>query len=92
MEDREVHDICQVVGNSLQVHPPDKAALHLHQVSEEELSQLRELPQKRIKRSSVRATSPQDVLAPSVLLSTPFCLSPIPHDSCSPGETSSSGE
>lgn len=46
MEDREVQYICQVVGNSLQVHPPDVAALCLHQVGEEELSQLRELPQK----------------------------------------------
>lgn len=46
VEDGEVQDICQVVGNSLQVHPPDVAALCLHQVGEEELSQLRELPQK----------------------------------------------
>lgn len=70
MEDREVHEIHQVPGNSLQVHPPHVAALHLHQVGEEELSQLRELPWKGIMRSSVRATK-QDVLAPSILLHLP---------------------
>lgn len=84
MEGGEVHNICQVVGNSLQVHPPDVAALHLHQVGEEELSQLRELPQKGILHSSVRATSPQDVLAPSILPSTPFCPSPMLSHSSSP--------
>lgn len=84
VEDGEVHDICQVVGNSLQVHPPAVAALHLHQVGEEELSQLWELPQKGIMRSSVRATSPQDVPAPSVLLSTRFCPSPMLSHSLSP--------
>lgn len=66
LEHRKVHDICQVPGNSLQVHPPHVAALHLHQVGEEELSQLRELPWKVIMHSSVRATK-QDVLAPSIL-------------------------
>lgn len=46
MEDREAHDICKVMGNSIQVHSPDVAALHLHQVGEKKLSQLRVLPQK----------------------------------------------
>lgn len=71
VENREVHDVCQVPGNSLQVHPPLVAALHLHQVGEEELSQLWELPRKEIMRSSVRTTK-QDVLAPSILPSTPI--------------------
>lgn len=46
MEDRKAHDIFQVVGDSLQVHTPDIVALHLHQVGEKELPQLRVLPQK----------------------------------------------
>jgi len=93
VEDGEAHDVCQVVGNSLQVHPPDVAALHLHQVGEEKLSQLRELPQKEVASSSVRAVSPQDVPAPSALPSAPSARLPCcPHGPCSPGETSSSGE
>lgn len=87
MEGGEVHDICQVVGNGLQVHPPDVAALHFHQVGEQELPKLWELPQKGTVRFSVKTTSPQDVLAPSELPSTPSACPPcchIPHRPCSP--------
>lgn len=55
-----------MLGNSIQVHSPHVAALLLHQVGEEELSQLWELPWKGIMYSSVRATK-QDVLAPSTI-------------------------
>lgn len=92
MEGGEVHDICQVVGNGLQVHPPDIAALHLHQVGEQELPQLRELPQKGIICFSVKTTRPQDILAPSDLPSIPSARPPCchtPHHPCSPAMSSS---
>lgn len=90
MEDREVHDIYQVLGNSVQVHPPDVVALHLYQVGEQELPQLRVLPQKGITHSSVKAKSPQAVLPPSILPSTAFSHAVFPLWPHSPGKMSSS--
>lgn len=90
VEDGEVHDIYQVVGNSVQVHPPGIVALHLHQVSEQELPQLQMLPQKGITYSSVKARRPQAVLPLSILPSTAFSHAVIPLCPHSPGKMSSS--
>lgn len=80
MEDRKAHDIFQVVGDGLQVHTPDVAALHLHQVGEKELPQLRVLPQKR--NVLVGNTLISESNVPSGCAGTLRCpLQPTPHAS-----------